>query len=152
MATGMSLTLVLLTMKKEKPNAEYVIWPRIDQKSCFKCIITSGETKQREVYVCLQCALIIPLCLGLKPVIIQPKIHGDELQTDIEEIQNQVKTLGKDNILCVLSTTSCFAPRACDSLEEIGCICAENDIYHLVNNAYGVQSGKCSYRISQAAQ
>ncbi|KAB7497499.1 O-phosphoseryl-tRNA(Sec) selenium transferase [Armadillidium nasatum] len=42
MATGMSLVLCLMTIRKERPNAKYVLWPRIDQKSCFKCIITSG--------------------------------------------------------------------------------------------------------------
>ena len=29
-ATGMSITLTLLALKSAKPNAEYVIWPRID--------------------------------------------------------------------------------------------------------------------------
>ncbi|RLN36734.1 hypothetical protein BBO99_00001769 [Phytophthora kernoviae] len=43
-ATGMSLTLVLLQLKETKPNARYVIWPRIDQKSCFKSIVAAGLT------------------------------------------------------------------------------------------------------------
>ena len=29
-ATGMSITMTLLTLKSMKPNAKYVIWPRID--------------------------------------------------------------------------------------------------------------------------
>lgn len=41
-STGMTLTLCLLAMKKDKPEAKYVIWPRIDQKSCLKSIITAG--------------------------------------------------------------------------------------------------------------
>ena len=42
-ATGMSLVMTLLTLKQQRPGAKYVIWPRIDQKSCFKCILTAGE-------------------------------------------------------------------------------------------------------------
>lgn len=39
---------------------------------------------------------------------------GDELQTDIETISQTISEVGPDNILCVLSTTSCFAPRVPD--------------------------------------
>ena len=42
-ATGMAMTLVLLTIRQMRPTAKYVIWPRIDQKSCFKSIITAGK-------------------------------------------------------------------------------------------------------------
>ena len=38
----MALLLVLLTLRAQRPNARYVIWPRIDQKSCFKCILSAG--------------------------------------------------------------------------------------------------------------
>ena len=41
-ATGMAMTLSFLTLRLLKPNAKYIIWSRIDQKTCFKCIITSG--------------------------------------------------------------------------------------------------------------
>lgn len=43
MATGMSLMLCMLTLKQDRPGAKFVLWSRIDQKSCFKCIITAGE-------------------------------------------------------------------------------------------------------------
>lgn len=42
-ATGMSLVLCLLSLKQERSSAKFVLWSRIDQKSCFKCIITAGE-------------------------------------------------------------------------------------------------------------
>lgn len=44
MATGMSLVLCMLTLKQERPGAKFVLWSRIDQKSCFKCIITAGKS------------------------------------------------------------------------------------------------------------
>ena len=42
MATGMSLVLCMLALRQHRPGARYVIWPRIDQKSCIKSIITAG--------------------------------------------------------------------------------------------------------------
>ena len=45
-ATGMALLLVLLTLKQQRPQARYVVWPRIDQKSCFKCMLSAGECPQ----------------------------------------------------------------------------------------------------------
>ena len=42
-ATGMGLVMTLLTLRQMRPLAKFVIWPRIDQKSCFKCIITAGK-------------------------------------------------------------------------------------------------------------
>ena len=43
MATGMTLTLCMLTIRHSRPKSKYVIWPRIDQKSCFKSIHTAGK-------------------------------------------------------------------------------------------------------------
>nr|CAH65228.1 hypothetical protein RCJMB04_9o5 [Gallus gallus] len=130
MATGMSLTLCFLTLRHKRPKAKYIIWPRIDQKSCFKSMITAG----------------------FEPVVIENVLEGDELRTDIEAVEAKIKTLGAENILCVHSTTSCFAPRVPDRLEELAIICANYDIPHIVNNAYGVQSSKCMHLIQQGAR
>ena len=51
---------------------------------------------------------------GFEPVVIENKLIGDELSTDTEAIKNKIEELGSDNILCVMSTTSCFAPRIPD--------------------------------------
>ncbi|RCN30165.1 hypothetical protein ANCCAN_24071 [Ancylostoma caninum] len=53
-----------------------------------------------------------------------------------------------EEILCVLSTTSCFAPRSPDSLEAISGICQMHNVPHLVNNAYGLQSEECVRRLN----
>lgn len=42
MATGMTLVLCMLTLKQDRPGAKFVLWSRIDQKACFKCILTAG--------------------------------------------------------------------------------------------------------------
>ncbi|XP_054109420.1 O-phosphoseryl-tRNA(Sec) selenium transferase isoform X3 [Callithrix jacchus] len=127
MATGMSLTLCFLTLRHKRPKAKYIIWPRIDQKSCFKSMITAG----------------------FEPVVIENVLEGDELRTDLQAVKAKVQELGPDNILCIHSTTSCFAPRVPDRLEELAVICANFDIPHIVNNAYGVQSSKCMHLIQQ---
>jgi len=128
MATGMSLTLCMLTIKKNRPDAKYVIWSRIDQKSCFKSILTAG----------------------LEPVVIELVRVGDELQTDVDGIRAAINRLGASAVACVFTTTSCFAPRAPDSLPEVAKICAEFSIPHITNNAYGIQSSKCMYLIQEA--
>ena len=47
-ATGMTLVMTLLTLKQTRPGAKFVIWPRIDQKSCFKCILTAGKRSYKK--------------------------------------------------------------------------------------------------------
>lgn len=130
MATGMSLVLCMLTIKQDRPGAKFVLWSRIDQKSCFKSILTAG----------------------LQPIIVEPVLSGDELRTDVHGMETQITTLGSNNIVCVLSTTSCFAPRASDSLEHIATLCSRHNIPHLVNNAYGLQSARLMHLIQEAAK
>ena len=114
MATGMSLVLCMLTFKKDRPRAKYVLWSRIDQKSSFKSIFTAG----------------------LEPLVIETKIVGDEVKTDMQRLESQMAALG-ESVACVLTTTSCFAPRASDSIDSIAALCTQYNIPHLVNNAYG---------------
>ncbi|XP_026208956.1 O-phosphoseryl-tRNA(Sec) selenium transferase isoform X2 [Anabas testudineus] len=130
MATGMSLTLCFLTLRHRRPKARYIIWPRIDQKSCFKSMITAG----------------------FEPVVVENALEGDELRTDLEAVERKIEELGAENILCVHSTTSCFAPRVPDRIEELAAMCAKYNIPHIVNNAYGVQSSKCMHLIQQGAR
>ena len=93
-ATGMSITFTLLTMKSTNPSARYVVWPRVDQKTCLKAIVAAG----------------------LEPVIIDNAIVGDEVCTDMNLLRDRILDKGPSSILCVLSTTMCFAPRAPDRL------------------------------------
>lgn len=55
-------------------------------------------------------------------------------------------------MLCVLSTTSCFAPRAIDNVEDIGTLCKEFDVYHMVNNAYGLQCSRIAQDLMSCCQ
>ncbi|CAF0766042.1 unnamed protein product [Brachionus calyciflorus] len=128
MATGMSLAFCMMSIRQDKHNAKYVIMPRIDQKSCIKSIA----------------------CAGYEAIIIEPLKVGDELVTNLDEIEKKISELGSESIACILSTTSCFAPRGPDKVEEIASLCLRNNIFHLINNAYGLQSTKLTHIINQA--
>ena len=102
-----------------KSAVKYVIWSRIDQKSCFKSIITAGLT----------------------PLVVDNIIVNGQMQTNIAHIQELLEKYGEE-ILCVMSTTSCFAPRQPDLIDEIARLCKKHCVGHVINNAYGLQ---CSY-------
>jgi O-phospho-L-seryl-tRNASec:L-selenocysteinyl-tRNA synthase len=112
-ATGMSLMLVLLQLKEAKPDARYVVWPRIDQKSCFKSILAAG---------------LIPLMLPNILVKEEDGGPGGYLKTDLAGMAALMDAHGSSSILAVMSTTSCFAPRAYDSVEEIAKLCQQRDV------------------------
>ena len=128
-ATGMAITLTLLAMKTARPKtARYVLWPRIDQKTCLKAVVSAG----------------------LEPIVIQNLLLGDQLSTDMDAIVAQIELLGADNIVCVVSTTSCFAPRGADKVVEIAKLCSSSGIGHIINNAYGVQSAALCKLVTSA--
>lgn len=106
-ATGMSLTLILLALRGENPGATHVVWPRIDQKSCLKAIQAAGLT---------------PL------VVENALLDGGELRADISSIESTIDSVGGDRVLAVVTTTSCFAPRGFDRVEEIAQLCQDRSI------------------------
>ena len=48
------------------------------------------------------------------PVVIENVLEGDELRTDIFSLSAKIVELGAENVACVMTTTSCFAPRVPD--------------------------------------
>ncbi len=125
---GMTMTLCLLTLKKQRPDSRYVLWSRIDQKSCFKSILTAN----------------------LEPIIIEQVENNNYLQTNINEFEKQIQQLNPNEICCIISTTSCFAPRAIDNVQSLSNLCQTYAIPHVINNAYGLQSTKIIHEIEQA--
>jgi O-phospho-L-seryl-tRNASec:L-selenocysteinyl-tRNA synthase len=117
MATGMTIALVLSALKKDAKK-RFVLWSRIDQKSALKAVRTAG----------------------LEPVVVP--LFLDEstgtLRTDLSAMEAKIQELGAENVLCVLSTTSCFAPRVPDDVVGIAKLCKRHGMQHVVNNAYGV--------------
>ena len=87
--------------------------------------------------------------------------------------------MGAQNIVCIFTTTSCFAPRAPDAVDKVGQLCKQYgmhgslyflsmcfncimyfsiflyklcllDIPHVINNAYGLQCRKTCKLINRA--
>ena len=127
LATGMALTLCMTTLRQQNPSAIYVIFSRIDQKSCFKSISTAA----------------------LIPLVVDHLIIDGELQTDLKKIEELLEIYG-NKVLCVLSTTSCFAPRQPDSVDKIAQICKVRNVGHIINNAYGLQCKSITKLINRA--
>ena len=50
----------------------------------------------------------------------------------------------------MFTTSSCFAPRVFDSLEQVSAVCKKYNIFHLLNNAYGVQCSKIANSIKES--
>lgn len=125
MATGMTLALCLSTAKKNRPNASFVLWSRIDQKSCFKSMLVAN----------------------LHPVIVDTIQTENGLSTNVPAFKQKIDELGPENIVAIFSTTSCFAPRQCDNIYALSMLAKENNIPHIVNNAYGMQSKRIMNKI-----
>ncbi|KAF4733837.1 hypothetical protein FOZ63_013512 [Perkinsus olseni] len=138
-ATGMAITLVLLAVMKRQraahPNVKYVVWSRIDQKSCLKAMqlagleVVSVDQKQSD----------------------SPAEQG--LVTDVEAIREKIRSLGgAESVVAIVGTTSTFAPRSPDDIPALGRIAKEFDIPLVVNNAYGLQCTKCCSLIEETSR
>ncbi len=77
---------------------------------------------------------------------------GDALCTDLTSLSSFVSSVGPENVLAVVTTSSCFAPRVPDDLEGVTDFCRQMDIPHVINNAYGLQSSKCMHLVEQAGR
>ena len=146
LATGMSLSLVLQSLSSSSDSSDsssdtsptlkkkWIIWSRIDQKTCLKCIYTAGFK-----------AKVIEL--------IPDPENKNFYITDIEGMEKAIEECGgSNNIHCVLSTTSCFAPRSPDKVLDISRMCKKHNIPHVINNAYGVQSSPIMKAINSSIE
>eukprot|EP00198_Chlamydomonas_reinhardtii_P004643 XP_001693979.1 selenocysteine synthase [Chlamydomonas reinhardtii] len=127
LATGMSLTLTLLALRVAEADGgaglpaadpDVVVWSRVDQKTCLKAVTAAGLT----------------------PHVVQLRRQGDQLVTDMEALAAALQHYGRRRVLAVVTTTSCFAPRAPDDVVGVARLCAGAGVPHVVNNAYGVQA------------
>lgn len=143
-ATGMAMTLSLLYLRSLRKDCKYVVFLRIDQKSCLKSVFTAG----------------------LEPVVVENRImslddfynkdvQDDEiygLECDLSNLEAVLQRYKEGEILTILSTTSCFAPREPDDIIEIGKLARKYKTFHLVNNAYGLQCQKTIDMINKASK
>jgi hypothetical protein len=86
-------------------------------------------------------------------------LRGDQIETDAAAIAAYLAgthpdsaRVPPDSILAVVSTTSCFAPRAPDDILKLGRLCAAANVAQVVNNAYGVQCPTLMAALDAAAR
>eukprot|EP00591_Stephanopyxis_turris_P001413 CAMPEP_0195508254 /NCGR_PEP_ID=MMETSP0794_2-20130614/1511_1 /TAXON_ID=515487 /ORGANISM="Stephanopyxis turris, Strain CCMP 815" /LENGTH=488 /DNA_ID=CAMNT_0040635165 /DNA_START=18 /DNA_END=1484 /DNA_ORIENTATION=+ len=129
LCTGMSIALTLRSLKASAESGrDVVLWSRIDQKSCFKAILSAG----------LECVVIPTIKIG------------DCVCTDIDALQSSIRDIGSDRVLAIITTTSCFAPRVPDKIDEVAKICETENIAHVINNAYGLQCERTCKLLNRA--
>ena len=87
-----------------------MLWPRVDQKTCLKSLVLGGVK-------------VVPMPM---------KRIGDQLCTDVEGLHAKVSELGPDRVLGIVTTTSCFAPRAADDVVAVAKLCAQHSIGHII--------------------
>jgi len=119
LCTGMALGLTIGALRPDwnDKNFEHkrtVLLPQIDHKSLLKGLDL----------------------MGVKKKIIEGKIFGDAVRIPINDIKNQLD----EDCFAVISLTSFFPPRENDDIKEISKFAKENNLLHVVINAYGVQS------------
>merc|ERR1712007_78350 len=79
-----------------------------------------------------------------------PNDHS--LKTDVKAIEAKILELGAENVVCVLTTTSTFAPRIPDDVQGVAVVCNKLGVGHVINNAYGLQCGKIMNAVEQASR
>ena len=149
-ATGMSLTLALLALASQRPTARTVLLGRIDQKTCIKCVQQAGLTPH-----------ILPLSPthsppAFSPTSSDPSSHPPESPTSLSlhpsTVEDALSSLPPGSVLCLLSVTSCFAPRLPDDVVALSRLCLTASLPHIVNNAYGLQSATVCAALDRACR
>ena len=81
---------------------------------------------------------------------LEGRLEGEKIVTG--DLLPVIERVGASNILCVLTTTSCFAPRVPDNIELVSVLCKEQGVPHVINNAYGLQCSKICHHIKESVR
>jgi O-phospho-L-seryl-tRNASec:L-selenocysteinyl-tRNA synthase len=123
MATGVTLGLILSAVRNQTGKNE-MVYARVNHNNPIKAIQLAG----------------------LKQVTADGKVVDDKVVVPVDGIE---KAITKQTYV-ILTTTTFFAPREPDKIKEIAKIAKENNVYQIINNAYGVQSREIMKRINAA--
>ena len=123
LSTGMSIGLSFAAIRK-KEKKKIVLCTRIDHNSPIKGLEL----------------------VGLTPKIVESTLINDAVQVDPDNIKHNIN----EDTLAILSTTTFFPPRETDLIKEIAKIASDSGVYHVINNAYGVQSREIMKKIQGA--
>jgi len=113
LATGMTIGLAAAVAGDDTRKRE-VVYPRVDHRSPLK-----GMQLVR-----------------MKVKIVDAEILGDAVRVPTNKLSEAVS----EETAAIVSTTTFFPPREPDDVKAIAKLAADEDIFHIINNAYGVQS------------
>ena len=113
LATGMAIGLSVGVARDETKKRE-VVYPRVDHRSPLKGIELAG----------------------MKVKTVDSEVSGDAVKVPINKISG---TVHKETA-AIVSTTTFFPPREPDDVKAVAKLAAEENVFHIINNAYGVQS------------
>ncbi len=123
LTTGMTLAMTLAAARGLSGGGE-VVYPRVDHRSPLKAIEF----------------------VGMKAKVVEGEVFGDAVRVPVENIRDAIS----EETGAIVSTTTFFPPREPDDVKEIAKICRDQDVPHIINNAYGVQSRKIMSQIRAA--
>ncbi|WXG42664.1 MAG: O-phosphoseryl-tRNA(Sec) selenium transferase [Promethearchaeati archaeon SRVP18_Atabeyarchaeia-1] len=114
-ATGMSIALALAATRDSiRGERDTVVFARVDHDSPLKAMNL----------------------VNLKARVIEGKTYDDAVRVPVTDIAEAIDK----RCSAILSTTTFFPPRETDSIADIARIASEQNIPHIINNAYGAQS------------
>lgn len=112
-ATGMALGLAT-SVARDMTGKREVVYPRVDHVSPMKGM----------------------QLVGMKINTVDGEVFGDAVRVPIGQIS---KAISRETA-AIVSTTTFFPPREPDDIKAIAKLANEENIPHIINNAYGVQS------------
>lgn len=111
--TGMTIALALAVARKLTEKTE-AVYPRADHKSPIKAIEL----------------------VGLEKKVVEGEVVGDAVKVPVSKIEKAIT----EKTAAIVTTTTFFPPREPDDIKAVAKIAEEKNIFHIINNAYGVQS------------
>lgn len=113
LATGMTIGLAVGVARDDTKKRE-VVYPRVDHHSPLKGM----------------------QLVGMRVKTVGSEVSGDAVRVPISRISEAID----EETAAIVSTTTFFPPREPDDVKAIAKLAAEENVFHVINNAYGVQS------------
>jgi O-phospho-L-seryl-tRNASec:L-selenocysteinyl-tRNA synthase len=113
LATGMTIGLAVAVARDDTEKRE-VVYSRVDHRSPVKGM----------------------QLVGMKVNVANSEVVGDAVVVPTSEVSKAIN----EETAAIVSTTTFFPPREPDKIKDIAKLAAEENVFHIINNAYGVQS------------
>lgn len=111
--TGMAIGLAVGAVR-DITNKRQIVYPRVDHHSPIKGM----------------------QLVGMNIETVDGEVFGDAVRVPVERISEAIS----DETAAIVSTTTFFPPREPDDIKAIAKLAEEQNVPHIINNAYGVQS------------